>query len=291
MRTVESERACLEGLEGTVSASEDILTLPAPPADARIAYGTDPLQFGDLRLPTAAGGDGGSFPLVILIHGGYWRNRYDLIHFGHAAAALTAEGLATWNIEYRRVGDTGGGWPGTLLDVAAATDYARTLAATYPLDLERVVALGHSAGGQLAAWLAARQRLAPESGVSTADPLPLRAVVALAGVLDLHRAWELHLSDDAVRGFLGGTPEQHPDRYDAASPAALLPSGVRQTLIHGTADDSVPYAISRDYADAARAAGDPVELITLPGAGHFEIVDPRTDEWRLVRRAVREAAA
>jgi len=146
-----------------VSASEDILTLPAPPADARIAYGPDPLQFGDLRLPTAASGGGdGPFPLVVLIHGGYWRNRYDLAYFGHAAAALTATGFATWNIEYRRVGDAGGGWPGTLLDVAAATDYARTLAATQPIDLDRVVALGHSAGGQLAAWLAARRRLAPD---------------------------------------------------------------------------------------------------------------------------------
>ena len=119
-----------------MSTSEDILTLPAPPADARIAYGTDPLQFGDLRLPAAAGrGDSDAFPLVILIHGGYWRNRYDLAYFGHAAAALTAEGLATWNIEYRRVGDAGGGWPGTLLDVAAATDYAHTLAAAYLLDV------------------------------------------------------------------------------------------------------------------------------------------------------------
>ncbi len=277
-----------------MSTSEDILTLPAPPADARIAYGTDPLQFGDLRLPAAAGrGDSDAFPLVILIHGGYWRNRYDLAYFGHAAAALTAEGLATWNIEYRRVGDAGGGWPGTLLDVAAATDYAHTLAAAYLLDVNRVVALGHSAGGQLAAWLAARHRLAPESGVAVAmvDPLPLRAVVALAGVLNLRRAWELHLSDDAVRGFLGGTPDQHPDRYNAASPAALLPTGARQTLIHGTADESVPYAISRDYADAARAAGEPVELITLPSAGHFAIVDPRTDEWRIVLRAVRAAVA
>ena len=274
-----------------MSASEDILTLPAPPADARIVYGPDPLQFGDLRLPamTIRGSD--PFPLIVLIHGGYWRNRYDLAHFAHAAAALTAEGFATWNIEYRRVGDAGGGWPGTLLDVAAATDYARTLAATYPLDLDRVVALGHSAGGQLAAWLAARHRLAPESGVYTANPLAPRAAVVLAGVLDLRRAWELHLSDDAVRGVLGGTPDQHPERYAAASPAALLPTGVRQTLIHGTADDSVPYAISRDYGDAARAAGDPVELITLPGAGHFEIVDPHTHEWRIVTRVVRAAAA
>ena len=116
-----------------MSVSEDILSLPAPPADARIAYGTDPLQFGDLRLPATSGGSG-PYPLIMLIHGGYWRNRYDLAYFGHAAAALTAAGLATWNIEYRRVGDAGGGWPGTLLDVAVATDYARTLAATHPLD-------------------------------------------------------------------------------------------------------------------------------------------------------------
>ena len=264
-------------------ASDDILTRPAPPADARLRYGTDEWQFGDLRLPSGAG----PHPLVIGIHGGYWRARYGLEHFGHACAALTDAGYATWNIEYRRFGNAGGGWPGTLRDVALATDYARTLAESYSLDLSRVVTVGHSAGGHLACWLAGRRRVAAESAVYTTDPLALRGAVALAGVLDLRRAWELRLSEGVVSNFLGGTPEEYPDRYDAASPFALLPLGVGQTLVHGTADEDVPYRMSEEYATRARESGDTVGLVTLPNAGHFELIDPLAKEWATVVEAVR----
>ncbi|HYF64217.1 MAG TPA: alpha/beta hydrolase, partial [Herpetosiphonaceae bacterium] len=123
--------------------SESILSQPAPPADLRLAYGPDPLHFGDLRLPAGPG----PHPLVIVVHGGFWRNRYDLEHIGHVCAALTARGLATWSIEYRRIGDPGGGWPGTFLDAGRAADYARELAPRFNLDLERTVSAGHSAGG------------------------------------------------------------------------------------------------------------------------------------------------
>jgi acetyl esterase/lipase len=263
--------------------SEDILDLPTPPADARIPYGSGALSFGDLRLPAGAG----PHPVALVLHGGYWRARYDLEHIGHVCAALTGAGLATWSVEYRRLGNPGGGWPGTFLDVAAGADYLRALAGSYPLDLERVVAVGHSAGGQLAAWLAGRRNIPPaDSPLHSDDPLPLRGVVALAGVLDLRRAYELRLSRGVTGELMGGSPKEHPDRYAAASPAALLPLGVRQILLHGDADDSVPYVISRDYAEAACAAGDPVELVTLPGAGHFELIDPRSAEWPLVERAV-----
>jgi acetyl esterase/lipase len=261
---------------------EDILDLPAPPADARLAYGADTLLFGDLRLPSGAG----PHPVAVVIHGGFWRARYDLTHIGHLCAALTTAGVATWNLEYRRIGDRAGGWPNTFLDVAAGTDYLRTLANRYPINLTRVVAIGHSAGGHLAAWLGGRNRVAAESPMYAADPLPLRGVVPLAGVLDLRRAWELRLSSGVVRDLLGGTPERYPERYAAASPAELLPLGVRQTVIHGTADDTVPYAISRAYVEAAQAAGDPAELVTLPNAGHFELIDPRAEEWPRVRDAV-----
>ena len=262
--------------------SEEILDLPAPPADVRLAYGPEKLQFGDLRLP----GGAGPYPVALVIHGGYWRARYDLEHIGRLCAALTATGVATWSIEYRRLGNRGGGWPGTFLDVAAGADYLRTLAERYALNLARVVAVGHSAGGQLAAWLGGRRRIAGESPLYSADPLPLRGVVALAGVLNLRRACELRLSGGVTKRLLGGTPERYPERYAAASPAELLPLGVHQTLLHGTADDSVPYEISRNYAEAARAAGDPVELITLPGTGHFEPIDPRSREWPQVRDAI-----
>ncbi len=224
----------------------DILDLSAPPADARHAYGPAPPQFGDLRLPPGPG----PHPVAVVIHGGFWRAAYDLTHIGHLAAALTRAGVATWSLEYRRLGDPGGGWPGTLRDVGAGVDYLRTLAATVPLDLGCVVTVGHSAGGQLAAWAAGRARLPAGSRVATPDPLPLRGVVALAGVLDLPRAWALGLSKGVVADFLGGTPATVPDRYAQASPQALLPLGVPQRLLHGTADDTVPFAISAAYQAA-----------------------------------------
>src|SRR5579872_5792979 len=136
-----------------------VLETAAPRADARLRYGPDPLHFGDLRLP----GGTGPHPVVVMVHGGFWRARFNLEYAGHLCAALAALGIATWNVEYRRLGDTGGGWPGTLLDVAAAADHLRTLAAPYHLDLSRVVAMGHSAGGHLALWLAARRRRWPRS--------------------------------------------------------------------------------------------------------------------------------
>lgn len=262
--------------------SEDILDRPAPHPDARIPYGAGACHFGDLRLPPGAG----PHPVAIVIHGGFWRARYDLEHIGHLCVALTRAGLATWSLEYRRLGNPGGGWPGAFLDVAAGADYLRQLAGSCPLDLGRVVAVGHSAGGHLAAWLAGRHRIAPGSPLHAESPLPLRGVVPLAGVLDLRRAFELRLSAGVTGELMGGSPEEYPDRYAAASPAELLPLGVRQLLLHGTADESVPYAISRDYAAAARAAGDDAELVTLPGAGHYEVIDPRAAEWPQVERAV-----
>jgi acetyl esterase/lipase len=262
--------------------SEDILSRAPTQANARLAYGPGKLQFGDLRLPAGQG----PHPVVVVIHGGYWRARYDLAHISHLCAALTAGGVATWNVEYRRIGNRSGGWPGTFADVALAVDHLRALAPTYGLDLARVVALGHSAGGHLALWAAGRHNIAAGSPVWSASPLPLRAVVALAGVCDLRRAWELRLSGGVVRQLMAGTPEQAPERYAAASPAELLPLGVRQVLVHGTADTDVPYAISRDYHAAAAAVGDDATLITLPGAGHFEVIDPGSREWPVVRDAV-----
>jgi acetyl esterase/lipase len=268
--------------------SEDILELPTPEAGMiRLHYGKSKFQFGDLRLPEA----GNSLhPVVVAVHGGYYRARYGLGYLGHVADALTAAGFATWNIEYRRLGYRGGGWPGTFLDVAAAADHVQALAAVYPLDLSRVVAIGHSAGGHLACWLAARHRISAGQPLHAQHPMPIGGVVALAGVLDLRRAWELRLSHGIVRRLLGGTPEQVPERYDVASPLCLLPLGMPQILIHGTADSSVPFEISERYADAAREKGEDIQLIALPGTGHFEPVDPRTPEWQSVLQSVRKVA-
>jgi acetyl esterase/lipase len=261
----------------------DRLTREAPPPTERIPYGPAPQQFGDLRLPSGAAAQ--PWPVAIMLHGGYWRARYDLGYFGAASGALEQVGLATWNVEYRRIGDADGGWPGTFADVAAAADALRGLAERYPLDLHRVVTLGHSAGGQLALWLAARPRLPTHSPLWREHPLPIRGVVALAGVSDLRRAWELRLSENVTETLLGGDPAQVPDRYASASPYDLLPLGMPQMLFHGMRDTNVPFEISQRYADRAQALGDDARLIPLAGAGHFEPVDPSAAEWREVATA------
>lgn len=242
----------------------------------RLAYGAEPLQFGELYLPDNAG----PRPVAVLIHGGYWRARYGLDLMTGLAKDLSARGVAAWNIEYRRVGDQGGGWPGTFLDVALAADYLRTLAQAYNLDLQRVIPIGHSAGGHLAFWLAARPNLAQNSPLAiTSRPLALAGAISLAGVVDLELAWRLKLSNSAVIDLLEGGFDVVPERYIATSPAALLPLGISQVLIHGTADDSVPLQMSLEYTAKAKAANDVVTFIELAGVDHFALIDPNSDAW------------
>jgi len=248
----------------------------------RIAYGSDPLQFGDLRVPQ----EEGLHPVVIVIHGGFWRANYDLEYIGHLCAELTGAGLATWSLEYRRIGNPGGGWPGTLQDVARGADHLRLIAVSRQLDLARVLTLGHSAGGHLALWLGSRRKIPRDNPLHTHDPVNLAGIVSLAGVSDLKRAWALRLNDTVVANFLGGSPDEVPDRYRVASPIEQLPLGIPQKLLHGTADINVPFEISEGYVSAATARGDAADLITLQGAGHFELVDPRSKEFGRVREAV-----
>jgi acetyl esterase/lipase len=257
----------------TRAASREILDGPPPPdATARIRYGDDPLQFGDLRMPDGAG----PHPLVVFVHGGFWQAIYNLTHAGHMCVALADTGIATWSLEYRRIGDPGGGWPGTQQDVDIGVAHAAALADEWPLDLERVVLAGHSAGGQLA-LCAART-----------TSLPLRGVVSIAGVVDLHEAWERRLGNGIVGRYLGGSSDEAPDRYAAASPRSLLPIGTPQVLVHGTDDPSVPFDLSVDYAEAARDAGDRARLVALEGAGHFEPVDPESSYWPEVLASIEE---
>ena len=258
---------------------------PSPAIPVRLAYGPDYLQFGELYLPEHSG----PYPVIPLIHGGYWRNRYDLTLMHGLAQDLARRGYAAWNIEYRRIGDKGGAWPGTFHDVAHAVDYLRVLATRYQLDLQRVVPIGHSAGGHLAFWLAARPRIpanSPLAGSSIAEredeqatPLQLAGAISLAGVLDLETAWRLHLSNDAVVELLGAKYPHAPERYIAASPAAMLPLGVPQVLIHGTSDSNVPIEISRNYAAKAKSLGDPVTYLELEGIDHFDVIDPSSTAW------------
>jgi acetyl esterase/lipase len=261
----------------------EILERAPPPADLRVPYGSDEAQFGELWLPEG----GGPHPVVVLLHGGYWRARHGLEYFGHAAAALRDERLAAWNVEYRRLGNPGGGWPGTFQDVGRALDALRGLAGRFPLDLGRVVALGHSAGGQLALWAAGRHRLPDGGPLASPDPLRLAGAIGLAGVSDLRRAWQLRLGDAVVNDLMGGAPAEVGARYRSASPFELLPLGVPQVLIHGADDVNVPLELSERYHQAALTAGDRCELMVLAGAGHFEVVDPHTAEWQRVLAAVR----
>lgn len=249
-----------------------------PLSPLRLPYGTGEFQFGELYLPDSPG----PYPVVILLHGGYWRARYALDLMNGLAEDLARRGIAAWNIEYRRVGNPGGGWPGTFLDVARAADYVRELAASYELELSRVVPIGHSAGGHLALWLAARARVPAQSPIGPrARPLVLAGAISLAGVLDLNLAYQLHLSNDAVVELLGARPSDEPGRYVAASPASLLPLGVPQVLIHGTGDEHVPIQVSREYASAARTAGDTIEYLELPGVDHFDVINAGTEVWAL----------
>jgi acetyl esterase/lipase len=250
----------------------------------RVPYGSGPQQFGDLRLPETGAPRG----TAIVIHGGFWRAVYDLEHLGHFCLALTEAGIATWSVEYRRIGNPGGGWPGTFLDIGAAADHLRNIVGAHGLDLSRVVAVGHSAGGHLALWLGARSRLPADSAVSTHDPMPLSGIVSLAGVSDLRRAFKLRLSNAVVADLLGGSPDMVPERYRDASPIERLPLGTSQRLIHGTLDRTVPFDLSKDYVSAAKALGDNAELISLEGAHHFELIDPRTKEFEIVRRTTLE---
>jgi acetyl esterase/lipase len=258
----------------------DVLTRPAPRADERIRYGDDPSHFGDLRLPPGPG----PHRVVAYLHGGCWRAEYDLAHAGHICAALTAAGLATWSLEYRRLGN-GGGWPATFLDVARALDHLRALAGTYRLDLGRVVVAGHSAGGHLAAWLASRSRL-PAGDPLRGDPLALRGAVPIAGLVDLARSSELGLCGGSVDALLGGAPAKVPGRYALASPFELLPLGVAQVLVSGGRDTIAPVEIAERYAARATRRGDDVRLVTIAEADHFDLIDPTSPFFPAVRDAV-----
>lgn len=269
----------------------DVDALPSRAADARSQYGEDPLQFGELRLPAGTG----PFPVAIVIHGGCWVSKFATLQNTAAMSdALRDAGIATWNIEYRRLDNAGGGWPGTFADVAAAADHVRVLASKHPLDLARVVSVGHSAGAHLALWLAARSRLPKASVLHRENPLRLGAAVALGGPGDL-REFTTYASSicgaPVIEQLLGGSPEAVPDRYAQASPLELLPFKTAQILIVG-ADDSVMPASARDkYVAAARKAGDSAEVIVVPNAGHFEVIAPTSAAWPAVRDRILKAVA
>jgi acetyl esterase/lipase len=266
---------------------QDLQALPSRPPDRRVSYGKDSSQYGELRVP----GGAGPHPVVVLVHGGCFKAAYaNTRDLAPMADALKADGIATWNIEYRRLGEPGGGWPDTYLDVGRAVDHLRTLAGQYQLDLGRVVIAGHSAGGHLAMWTAARSRLPASSPVYVKDPLPVRGAIDLAGPVDMSaniEGYEALCRDSVITSLLGGTPATVPGRYEQASPIRLLPLGVPQVLVAGEHEEFVPLPLMEAYAEAARRAGDPVQLVLIPGAGHFEIASPQSSAWPKVESAIR----
>jgi acetyl esterase/lipase len=258
--------------------ANDLSDLEWPAPHARIEYGESALQFGYLRLPNGSG----PHPVIVFIHGGCWLSAFDIRHAGQAEQALTDAGYAVWSLEYRRVGDEGGGWPGTFLDVANGVDHLAELAREYPLDLDRVIASGHSAGGHLALWAAARQRIPPSSELYSTSPVPIHGVLALAPAPNLAALHGASVCGGVIDGLMGGSPDEHPERYEAASPMQLMPVDVPQRLIVGALDQAWGPS-GRAYFEGARIAGEsPVTLLEAPESGHFEVILPGSSTWPLV---------
>ena len=265
--------------------SEEVVTTTPPDTEPpvsiprnepiKISYGADPNQFGELRIP-----EGDSlFPVIMIIHGGCWQSAYNETLMDDMADDLTARGYATWNLEYRRVGNEGGGWPGTFLDIAAGLGTLREIAREYPLNLTKILVTGHSAGGHLALWLGTQQQL-PESSEIKREGLPqIKGIVSLAGITDLESYLAPGGCGASVRGLIGGDPEEYPLRYAQGSPSTYVPLGIPQILVNGENDGIVPVSHILPYYEASVSANEHIDLVTIPGAGHFEVITPGSIAW------------
>lgn len=239
----------------------------------RVPYGDEAVQFADLTVPAGEG----PFPVVVFVHGGFWRDAYGLDLARPQAADAASRGYATWNVEYRRVGDPGGGYPGTLADVAAAVDRLAGLAAEFRLDLDRVAVVGHSAGGHLALWIGQRGAL-PAGAVGAGPEVVPSIVVGQAPVADLSANTDL--GGGAVAAFMGGSPTDIPAAFDIADPGRLLPVLVPQLVVQGGDDEIVPPDRADTYVRTVDSAS--VELVVFDGADHFDVIDPAHESWLTV---------
>ncbi len=269
----------------------DLIGRPRPHADATLSYGADPYQRVDLWRPAGKG----PFPVVLMVHGGCWTTSVaDRTLMDWIADDLRRSGIAVWNIDYRGVDRPGGGYPGTFADVGAAADLLGAKAGQYALDLTRVVAVGHSAGGHLALWLAGRGRLPVASPLHVARPLRIEHVVSLGGLPDLEAtaAAKDNGCGTAVVGQLVGKPmPSHPDVYADTSVPRLLPLGVTQDLVNGEDDAIIPMRLGTGYVAKAQAAGDRVILHRVPSTGHVELIAPETAAWAEAKRLIRAGLA
>ncbi len=264
---------------------DDYLALSGPAPTATLRYGTAPSQYAELFLPSGTG----PFPVAVLVHGGCWTKAFGgITQLRNMAGALAARGIAVWNVEYRRVDEAGGGYPGTYQDMNAALDLLARTATARPLDLGRLVAVGHSAGGQLVQWLAARPRILATSPLYRKDVVPVRHVVSLGGLADLRReAALLKTSCDREIVELAGTPSaERPDVFSDTNAGDLIPNGSRTILVTGELDTISPPRVAHDFAARARAAGDSAEVVILPGASHYDEVAATSSSWPRVLRAI-----
>ncbi|WP_083940984.1 alpha/beta hydrolase family protein [Pseudoduganella violaceinigra] len=269
-------------------ALDGYLALSGPAPGKRIAYGAAPSQFVELFTPAGPG----PHPVVVLIHGGCWTVQFGGIgQMRNMAGALTAQGIAVWNVEYRRYDEPGGGYPGMYQDVASAVDLLRQEAASSALDLERIVAVGHSAGGHLAQWAVSRHKLPAWSPAWVPQPLKIGTVISLGGLADLrNEAALIRRTCDRETAQIAGTPSAlRPDVFSDTSPAEMLPAGVRTILIHGEHDDISPTVTGENYARRARAAGDAAEVLVLPGGSHYDEVSADSKSWVIVGAQIRKA--
>ncbi len=268
----------------------DYMALSGPAPDAHVAYGPAPSQYAELFLPQGAG----PFPVAVLVHGGCWTAKFGgITQLRNMAGALRERGIAVWNVEYRRVDEAGGGYPGMYQDMHAALDTLQAQAGAHRLDLGRVVAVGHSAGGQLVQWIAGRERIPAGSVLHRKQMLPVRAVVSLGGLADLRREREL-IKANCGRDTpeLAGTPSKdRPDVYADTNAAELLPNGSHTILVTGELDTISPPRVAHDYAARAQAAGDRAEVVILPGASHYDEVAATSPAWPQVLGAIERALA
>lgn len=242
---------------------ENYLAFERVASNHHFPYGNHPAQFIDLFLPKSSP----TATIILLIHGGCWQAQFDLAPLGQLARALTQHGYAVANVEYRRLGNDGG-WPNTFLDVGMAADQLQRIATEYNLPLNRVITMGHSAGGHLALWLACRNQLTTTQPLYTPNPQPVHAVVSLAGIPDMAAAVTRQICQDAPQTLLGGLPDERPDQYTVGSPVNFLPLGIPHIHINGKDDPVVPIDYVREFVGEA---GGEARLIAVAG-GHFELV-------------------